>query len=122
MLGTVDDVNRANAAAGKEIMAEGQTIPRLRDWKDVINTFLLPQFANGKSLELDFDDPTPVNHEDADRERNSQWAAARNGVLSGYDPAGVLDACGLPRIDWVGIPAVTSVSQVEESDQQTQDA
>lgn len=116
MLGTVEDVNRANAAAGKEIMAENQTIPRLRRWKDVVNTFLLPQFANGKTLELDFDDPTPVNHEDADRERNSQSASARNLVLSGYHPEDVSDAMGLPRMRWVGIPAVTSVSQVEDDD------
>lgn len=105
MLGTVDDVNRANAEAGKEIMAENQTIPRLLDWKDQVNTFLLPQFANGKSLELDFDDPTPINHEAADRERNSQSSSARNLVLAGYDPNDVADAMGLPAMKWVGIPA-----------------
>lgn len=114
MLGTVDDVNRANAEAGKEIMAEGQTIPRLRDWKDVTNAFLLPQFANGKALELDFDDPTPVNHEAADRARNSQWASARNGVLSGYHPDDVADACELPRMRWVGIPAPAPIEPSEE--------
>jgi HK97 family phage portal protein len=117
MLGTVDDVNRANAAAGKEIMAENQTIPRLRRWKDVVNTFLLPQFANGKTLELDFDDPTPVNHEDADRERNSQATSAANLVRAGYHPEDVTDAMGLPRMRWVGIPAVTSVSQVEDAEE-----
>lgn len=105
MLGTVDDVNRANAEAGKEIMAENQTIPRLRRWKSIVNTFLLPQFANGKSLEHDFDDPTPVNHEAADRERNSQAASASNLVKAGYHPDDVTDAMGLPRMRWVGIPA-----------------
>lgn len=105
MLGTVDDVNRANAEAGKEIMAEGQTIPRLARWKSVVNTFLLPQFANGKALELDFDDPTPVNHEAVDRERNSQAVSARNLVLSGYHPEDVAKAMKLPAMRWVGIPA-----------------
>ncbi len=114
MLGTVDDVNRANAEAGKEIMAEGQTIPRLNRWKDVINTFLLPQFANGKLLVLDYDDPTPVNHEQVVAERNSQWSSARNGVLAGYDPKDVAAACGLPVMNWVGIPAAQPASQ--ESD------
>ncbi len=104
MLGTVDDVNRANAEAGKEIMAEGQTIPRLYRWKNAVNTFLLPQFSNGKALELDFDDPTPVNHEAADRERNSQAASAANLVKAGYDPADVALAMGLPEMKWVGIP------------------
>jgi HK97 family phage portal protein len=117
MLGTVDDVNRANAEAGKEIMAEGQTIPRLSRWKDVIDTFLLPQFANGKTLELDYDDPTPVNHEAADRERNSQTAGARNLVLSGYHPDDVSDAMGLPQMRWIGIPTPGQANQELDEEQ-----
>lgn len=104
MLGTVDDVNRANAEAGKEIMAEGQTIPRLDLWKDAFNNFALPQFSGGKALVIDYDDPTPVNHEAADRERNSQSASAANLVKAGYHPDDVADAMGLPRMRWVGIP------------------
>lgn len=111
MLGTVDDVNRANAEAGKEIMAEGQTIPRLRRWKSVINTFLLPQFANGKALQLDFDDPTPVNHEAEDRARNSQSLSAANLVRAGYNPDDVAEAMGLPPMRWEGIPAIKTVSE-----------
>ena len=114
MLGTVDDVNRANADAGKEILAENHIEPRLRRWKSVVNTWLLPQFANGKTLELDFDDPTPVNHEAADRERNSQSAGARNLVLSGYHPDDVSDAMGLPRMRWVGIPAPAYETPTDE--------
>lgn len=102
MLGTVDDVNRANAEAGKEIMADNQTIPRLRRWKTTINTFLLPQFANGVTLELDFDDPTPVNHEAVDRERLSQAQSAAALVSAGYDPNDVAEAMGLPAMKWVG--------------------
>lgn len=102
MLGTVDDVNRANAEAGKEIMAENQTIPRLSRWKDALNTFLLPQFANGKTLELDHDDPTPVNHEAADRERNSQATSAAALVGAGYHPDDVAEAVGLPAMRFVG--------------------
>lgn len=104
MLGTVDDVNRANSDAAKEIMAEMHTIPRLSRWKDSIDAFLLPRFANGKTLELDYDDPTPINHEAMDRERNSQSSSARNLVLSGYHPEDVTDAMGLPRMRWTGIP------------------
>lgn len=114
MLGTVDDVNRANAEAGKEIMAEGQTIPRLDLWKDAVNNFLLPQFANGKTLELDYDDPTPINHEAADRERNSQSSSAANLVKAGYHPDDVSDAMGLPRMRWVGIPGPSAPATTEE--------
>ena len=110
MLGTVDDVNRANAEAGKEVMAENITIPRLARWKDVVNAFLLPRFANGKALELDFDDPTPINHEAADRERTSQATGAAILVKAGFEPAGTLQAMGLPDIPWVGIPTGPSTS------------
>jgi HK97 family phage portal protein len=116
MLGTVDDVNRANSDAGKEILAENHTIPRLSRWKDAINAYLLPMFANGKALELDFDDPTPINHEAADRERNSQAVSARNLVLSGYDPDDVAEACGLPKMRWVGIPSAPANPASEPDD------
>lgn len=114
MLGTVEDVNRANAEAGKEIMAEGQTIPRLDRWKDIVNAKLLPQFANGKALELDYDDPTPVNHEAADRERTSQTNGVKQLVTAGYHPDDASDAMGLPRMRWVGIPAAGSTTTSEE--------
>lgn len=105
MLGTVDDVNRANAEAGKEIMAEGQTIPRLDRWKDILNNFLLPMYPDGNKLEMDYDDPTPINHEAADRERVSQATAVSLLVSKGYDPAGSLEWAGMPEIKWTGIPA-----------------
>jgi len=122
MLGTVDDVNRANADAGKDIMAEGQTIPRLSLWKDAINNFLLPQFANGKTLELDPDDPTPVNKEALNAERNSQTAGARNLVLSGYHPDDVTETMQLPQMRWVGIPQPGQPAKDEENDNATADA
>lgn len=113
MLGTVDDVNRANSDAAKEILAEQHTNPRLSRWKDAINAFLLPRFANGKTLELDYDDPTPVNHEAADRERTSQWTAAKTGVDAGFEPEGVLAAVGLPSIPWLGLPAGRTPTEEE---------
>ena len=122
MLGTVDDVNRANAEAGREIMAENQTIPRLSRWKDIINNFLLPQFANGKALELDHDDPTPVNHEAEDRGRNSMTTSARNLVLAGYHPDDAAEACGLPKMRWVGIPSAAPVTPTEGEDQNEKDS
>lgn len=105
MLGTVDDVNRANAEAGKEVMAENITIPRLARWRDIVNAFLLPRFTNGTNYILDYDDPTPVNHEAADRERTSQATSTAILVKAGFEPAGTLQAMGLPEIDWVGIPS-----------------
>lgn len=100
MLGTVDDVNRANAQAGKEIMAENQTIPRLDRWKDIINYKLLPLFANGSNLVFEPDDPTPVNHEDKDRERDSQTKGAKALVDAGFHGNDAAEAMGLPEMRW----------------------
>lgn len=120
MLGTVDDVNRANAEAGKEIMAEGQTIPRLERWKDIINFSLLPQFANGKSLTFEPDDPTPVNHEAKDRERDSQTKGAATLVKAGFHHEDVTEAMGLPRMRWEA-PAVPAPKQKDDDDEDTKD-
>lgn len=117
MLGTVDDVNRANAEAGKEIMAEGQTIPRLDRWKDEINTFLLPRFANGPTLVMDFEDPTPINRELENATRLAQTTGAKNLVTAGYDPAGTLEAMGLPAMDWVGIPSPQPMEEGNETEE-----
>ena len=114
MLGTVDDVNRANAEAGKEIMAEGQTIPRLNRWKDEINTFLLPRFANGSTLVIDYEDPTPINNELANAIRNSKTTSAANLVKAGYHPDDVAEAMELPAMQWVGIPAAPTPAPKEE--------
>lgn len=105
MLGTVDDVNRANADAGKEIMAENQTSPRLARWKDIVNVYLLPLFANGKTLELDHDNPVPENAEQQNQKLTASANAAKALVDAGYDPDDVSDACRLPRMKYIGPPA-----------------
>lgn len=115
MLGTVDDVNRANSDAAKEIMAEGITVPHLTRWSDAINTWLVPRFANGASLITDFDNPVPANREAADRERTSQSNGAATLVKAGFDPAGTLEAMGLPQIKWVGIPAGAGANGTDKS-------
>lgn len=108
MLGTVDDVNRANSDAAKEIMAEQHTKPRLSRWKDTVDAFLLPRFANGKTLELESEDPTPINHEDADRERNSMASAANTLRAGGWHPDDILQTVGLPAMRWVGAEVPSS--------------
>lgn len=116
MLGTVDDVNRANSEASKEIMATGQTIPRLSRWKDIVNVYLLPQFANGKTLELDYDDPTPVNSEQVNSDRNSQVTGYRNLILSGVHPDDASDTVGLPRMRWIGIPTPGAANEERDKE------
>jgi len=115
MLGTVDDVNRATAQAGKEIMAENQTIPRLERWADIINQKLLPMFANGKNLIFEPDDPTPVNHEDEDRARLSKTKGAKDLTDAGYHHDDVAEAMGLPKMRW-SKPAALKAKPAPEPD------
>lgn len=118
MLGTVDDVNRANAEAGKEIMAENQTKPRLERWKDAINApkGLLSMFANGKTLELDYENPVPINIDQENNQRNSQTSSAKNLVQAGYHPEDAAEACGLPAMRWVGIPSPGQMDVQEDEE------
>ena len=118
MLGTVDDVNRANAEAGKEIKAENQIDPRLSRWRDVVNNFLLPRFVNGDKLEMDYDDPVPINREAADRERDSKSKAAKTLVDAGYHPDDVLEAVELPAMRYVGPPKAQQPTGDGEDDEE----
>lgn len=117
MLGTVEDVNRANAQAGKVMLAENHTLPRLERWKDVVNAFLLPQFANGSNLVLDHDDPVPPNYEDEDRARTSKATAAATLVSAGYNRTQVLAAVGLPDMEW-SEPGSTNALPIEQGNAQ----
>lgn len=117
MLGTVDDVNRATATAGKEIMAENQTIPRLERWADIINQKLLPMFQNGTNLIFEPDDPTPVNHEDEDRGRLSKTKGAKDLIAAGYHHDDVAEAMGLPKMRWEKpTPAVAQPKTDEDNE------
>lgn len=122
MLGTVDDVNRANSDAAKEIMAENITKPRLRRWQDTFDTFVLPQFANGSTWTIEPEDPVPVNSEAKDRERVSMATSTALLVKAGYDPDDVTDATGMPRMRWVGIPAAAGSGTSNDSPNPIQEA
>lgn len=121
MLGTVEDVNRANATAGKEILAENHTKPRLSRWADIINNYLLPQFANGANLVMEPDDPTPANSEDADRRLKAQTQGLFWLLSVGYDGNDAAEAVGMPAMKWNGLPAAQpSTSPTPAPDQPDQ--
>jgi HK97 family phage portal protein len=99
MLGSVDDVNRANAEAGEIMFARWLVQPRCERLKTVLNYQLLPLFGStAQGLEFDYVTPVPQSREDVDRERDSKAAAAATLVSAGYDPDDVTDAMGLPRM------------------------
>jgi HK97 family phage portal protein len=97
MLGTVDDVNRANAQTAEDIFTGWQTVPRLERRKDTLNCWLLPMFgATAGGLEFDYEDPSKVNQDEANQELLAKANAAKALVDAGYDPSDVLEAVGLP--------------------------
>lgn len=99
MLGTSDDVNRANAQTAEEIFTAWQIIPRLNRRRDTLNNKLLPLFKSlGEGVEFDYDDPSPRNAEAAAIELLNKTKAAQALVDAGFDMADVLEVVGLPEM------------------------
>ena len=95
MLGTADDVNRANAQTAQEVFDSWMTIPRLDRRKNTLNCKLLPMYgASGAGVEFDYDDPSPDNREEDNGELIAKSTAAQTLVNAGYDPADVLEVVG----------------------------
>lgn len=103
MLGTVDDVNRANAEVGEIMFARWLVVPRCKRIRGALNNDFLPMFGTtGQGLEFDFVNPVPEDREAENNERLSKAQAAKSLVEAGYDPMAVLSAVGLPEMRFVG--------------------
>lgn len=99
MLGTVDDVNRANAEAGEVMFARYLVKPRLERIKQALNHDLLPLFGvAAKGLEFDYCDPVPADRELEAKELTAKAEAARNLIEAGAYGPEALAAIGLPEI------------------------
>lgn len=97
ILGTSDDVNRANAQTAQEMFESFQITDRLDRWRDVLNCSYLPMFGStGEGVELDYEDPVTGNREADALELQSKASAAQVLVNAGYDPKAVLETVGLP--------------------------
>lgn len=105
LLGTVDDVNRANAEAAEVTFARWLLVPRLERIKAALNHKLLPMFGTtGEGVEFAYDNPVPENAEQINAERASKVDAAVKLIGAGFDPDDVLELVGLPSMDFVGKP------------------
>ncbi len=99
MLGSVDDVNRAQGEASVAMFAQWLVVPRLERWREMLNSQFLPLFGpQGKGVEFDFDDPVPSNYEANNAERDSKVNAAVALVGAGFDPVETLAALDLPPL------------------------
>ena len=99
ILGTVEDVNRANAQTAQEHFESFLIADRLDRWSDALNCGYLPLFGTaGTGVELDHDDPVSKNREADALELKAKADAALGLVTAGFDPADVLETVGLPAM------------------------
>ncbi|TVZ96513.1 phage portal protein [Streptomyces sp. BK340] len=99
ILGTSDDVNRANSVTAQEHFESFLLTDRLDRWKDALNCSYLPLFGStGEGVELDYEDPVTSNREADALELQSKATAAQTLVAAGYDPQAVLETVGLPEM------------------------
>jgi HK97 family phage portal protein len=87
MLGTVEDVNRANAEAAELVYAKWLIKPSLERLKQVLNTEFLPMFGTaGQGLEFDYENVVPEDKEAEVKEITAKSNAYVSLVNAGADP------------------------------------
>ncbi len=97
MTGVVEDVNRANAQTGEEIFSSWKVDPRLKRWRNVLNSQFLPLFGKtGEGVEWDYTYPTVANREQDNAELTTKTAAVAVLVGAGFDPDDACQVVGLP--------------------------
>lgn len=110
LLGSVDDVNRANAEAGEVVFARWLIVPRLERIKAALNYDLLPLFGpTTQGLEFDYCSPVPEDEEAENAELTARSNAAAALAAAGWEPDDVLHAVGLPPMRWRGTQAAAAV-------------
>lgn len=97
MLGTSEDVNRANAEQGERMFARWLIVPELDAIKTALNTQLLPLYGAGaKNLEFDYVNPVPEDRELEGTLLTVRANAAKTLTEGGWAPDDVLSTVGLP--------------------------
>jgi len=100
MTGVSDDVNRANAQTGQEVFAAWKVEPRLKRWRNVLNTQFLPLFgATGQDVEFDFIYPRPENREQDALELRTKSEAALALVTAGFEQKSVAQFVGMEGLE-----------------------
>lgn len=113
MLGTAENVNRANALAAEVVFGRWLLVPRLDRWKGALNNDYLPMFyppdirPDQIDLEFDYDRSSVVpDDKEADAaELKAKVDAAKILIDLGFDPAEVMEALCLPTLSYTK-PAV----------------
>lgn len=99
MLGTSENVNRANADAAQVVFASWLLVPRLDRIKGALNNDFLPMFG-ADDLEFDYDSPIPEDQQADINSLNARVAAVVALVGVGFDAVEASEAFELPEIKW----------------------
>lgn len=121
--GIVEDVNRATADASDAFFARYLSVSRLDRIKDALNVHLLPMFgvATTSGLTMDYVNPVPADREADNAELTAKTTAFVSMVGTGlFDPASLLDALKLPKIDLAGAGIDPVTGQAVGTDGATQ--
>jgi len=101
MLGMSDDINRANAEAAEDVYARWVLKPHLDRIRSALNEQFLPLFgSSGEGMEFDFDDPSLEDSEATNSTLTAKTNAAKTLVDAGGKFEAVLEALGLPKIEF----------------------
>lgn len=103
LLGTVDDVNRANAEAAEYVFAQWLIVPRLERIKAALNNDFLKLFYPPGAIpdvEFDYETPVPENKEFEAVDRKSKADTVQVYVGLGFDVPEVLEMLDLPALKW----------------------
>lgn len=96
-IGDVDDVNRASAEASLTLMAQTLTVPRLNDWRDLLNDRFLPMFGPAwKGYCFEYDSPIPPDAETERLDLKVNVEALAVLVQAGFDADEAAEVCRLP--------------------------
>lgn len=97
MLGTVEDVNRANAEAAQDTYARWLMVDRLERLKCALNYDFLPLFGSaGEGVEFDYVSPIEGDRAADAAELTSKVQAYKTLCDAGVDRKAALDYLGLP--------------------------
>ena len=102
MLGSTEDVNRANAEAAEVVFARWLIKPRLERFKGALCKDLLKLYKADTKLEFDYESPVEEDSTTENSTRDSKTASAVALVQAGWDPDEVLEALELPALTYKG--------------------
>ncbi len=102
MLGSVDDINRANAEAGEVVYGRWFVKPRLNRVKEMLNGPYLRLFGENEHelYEFDYDDPVPDDRAQDAAELTATANAAKTYIDMGYEHEDVEKFLDIPAMRW----------------------